>query len=172
MGKKWFLVSLLGVLSLVLFMARIFPEGANFSPVLAICLLSGFLAQKRLGLLVLPVIALITSDVLLGFYPGMAFNYLAFGALLFGGSFLSLRLSGFMAGGFLGAVTFFMISNFGVWFNTQMYSPDFAGLVTCYQMAIPFFRATLLSTVFYSFVFYGFASFVSAKLMKEDLVRA
>ena len=36
-----------------------------------------------------------------------------------------------------------------------MYPHNLAGLITCYEMGIPFFRSTLLSDVIYSGVLFG-----------------
>lgn len=167
---KWFLAGLLALISLLLIISRIYPHAANFSPVLALCLMSGFLAKKKPSYLALPVAALIVSDALLGFYPGMLFNYLAFGALFLVGHKLPFKFSGFAFGGLFGAVVFFLLSNLGVWYASKMYAPDLSGLLTCYQMGLPFFRFTLMSTTAFMLIFYGLSSLASHQLREEGLV--
>ena len=54
-----------------------------------------------------------------------------------------------LAASLVGAVAFFLISNFGVWLGGGMYSPTWKGLLDCYAAGLPFFRNSLLST-FYS----------------------
>jgi hypothetical protein len=53
------------------------------------------------------------------------------------------------------SVLFFLITNFGVWAGTQMYSKDLSGLLACYTAALPFFRNTLAGDVFYTGIFFG-----------------
>ena len=54
-----------------------------------------------------------------------------------------------ISGAFVGAVIFFVLSNFGVWLGGS-YGYDLNGLLSCYILAIPFFTNTVLSTVFFS----------------------
>jgi hypothetical protein len=54
---------------------------------------------------------------------------------------------------FIGAITFFIISNFGVWISGTLYEISVQGLLNCYIMAIPFFTNTLLSTIFFAVIF-------------------
>ena len=53
-----------------------------------------------------------------------------------------------MSGALLGALIFFIVTNFGVW-TTGMYGYTSSGLVTCYIMAIPFFTYTVISTLIF-----------------------
>ena len=39
----------------------------------------------------------------------------------------------------LGAVLFFLVSNFGVWLTQELYPHSAAGLAACYVAALPFF---------------------------------
>ena len=43
---------------------------------------------------------------------------------------------------------FFILSNFGVWLIG--YPKTLEGMISCYILAIPFFKNTILSTLFYS----------------------
>ncbi len=53
------------------------------------------------------------------------------------------------------SVLFFVVSNFGVWFSTEMYPKDMTGLMTCYTAGIPFFKNTLLGDFVYCGVMFG-----------------
>ena len=53
------------------------------------------------------------------------------------------------------AILFFAITNFGVWAIDHLYPRTLAGLASCYIAAIPFFRNTLLSGLFYSALLFG-----------------
>ncbi len=53
------------------------------------------------------------------------------------------------------SVSFFVVSNFAVWAAWDMYPHNWSGLMTSYTMAIPFFRGTLASDLFFSAAFFG-----------------
>jgi hypothetical protein len=53
------------------------------------------------------------------------------------------------------SVSFFLISNFTVWIAGSMYPHTFNGLMVCYTAAIPFFRNTVESDLFFSLAFFG-----------------
>jgi hypothetical protein len=63
-------------------------------------------------------------------------------------------------GAFVGALQFFLITNFFVWFNASEvarieYPRTLAGLMTCYTMALPFFGYTLLGNLLFGAAFFG-----------------
>jgi hypothetical protein len=59
---------------------------------------------------------------------------------------------------------FFLISNFGVWTSGTMYTKDFSGLLTCYTMAIPFFKNSLMSDLIYCGILFGSFEFAQYKI--------
>jgi hypothetical protein len=59
------------------------------------------------------------------------------------------------AGVLLGPTSFFVVSNFSVWAPGTMYPRTMAGLVACYQAALPFYRNDLLSTAIVCAVAFG-----------------
>jgi len=54
-----------------------------------------------------------------------------------------------------GSVLFFVVSNMGVWYVFDTYPKTLAGLVYCYEAAIPFFRGTLTGDVVGAAVLFG-----------------
>jgi hypothetical protein len=54
-----------------------------------------------------------------------------------------------------GSVSFFLITNFGVWAAGAMYPRTGAGLAACFVAALPFFRETLLGDLAYSAILFG-----------------
>ena len=56
-----------------------------------------------------------------------------------------------ISGAFVGAVIFFVLSNFGVWLGGS-YGYDLNGLLSCYILALPFFGYSVLSTLIFSVV--------------------
>jgi hydrogenase/urease accessory protein HupE len=138
--------------------SRLLPHPPNFAPVAAIGLYAGAYSSRRAGWIV-PFVALLLSDLVLGFYHpvSMVANYLAFATCLALGA-------GWLAGGrslprvtgavLASSVAFFTISNFGMW-ASGYYPRTWAGLVECYTAALPFFRNTLASDVVYSAALFG-----------------
>jgi hypothetical protein len=49
-----------------------------------------------------------------------------------------------------GSVSFFVISNLGVWLSTTLYPRTVEGLITCYAMAIPFFRKAVTGDLLFT----------------------
>ncbi len=145
---------IIGILSFGIFFSRMIPHQPNLTPVLALCLFSGFFAKGRWYSMVLPLLALAASDWYIGFYPGWGFNYVSLALLLFAGDFMKQAATSFVGYGFFGAVVFFLLSNFGVWMFSEMYPPTFEGLLSCYQMGIIFFRSTLVGTTAFMALFY------------------
>jgi hypothetical protein len=73
------------------------------------------------------------------------------------GSLLKNRVKPlYVAGAALGsAVSFFVVSNFGVWLAGLLYPHTWAGLGACYVAAIPFFGRGLASDMLFSAIFFG-----------------
>ena len=122
---------------LAIVVSRFLPHPPNFTPVIAIFMLSG-------GLSLVPLlITYLLTDAVLGFHSYMIWVY----ASLFAVSYLQ-------KGPIISSILFFVITNFAVW-TSGYYGFDLQGLLMCYTMAIPFFVNTLLSTLlFYHLIRY------------------
>ncbi len=133
---------------------RALPMPPNFAPIGAMALFGGaYFVDRRMAYL-LPLVAMLFSDLVLGitfpsrckraysgFHEQMIGVYIGFLGTVFIGGFLRNRVGILTVGAAsLGAsVGFFLISNFNVWLLSSVdYSHDFAGLVNCYTMAISF----------------------------------
>ena len=131
--------------SLIFF--RFLPHPPNFTPVIAMA----FYLPIFFGMWCIPfvLLAFAITDFFIGFHSLLVWTWggLALISLIskFSNSILSrLFLS------FVGAVIFYIISNFGVWFDGSLYQYSIEGLIQCYIMALPFFTNTLLSTIIFS----------------------
>lgn len=130
--------------------SRLIDNGIpNFAPVGAIALFSGaYLTQKRFSWLI-PMVVMLLSDLLLqlsgkvGFHTEMPFVYGAFLLTFFiGKKYLQQNIKfGRVLTATVGtSLSFFIITNFGSWILSPIYTKDFAGLLQCYTMAIPFYN--------------------------------
>lgn len=144
---------LLLIVALVLFgiVWRLMPHVPNFAPIGAIALIAGLALGWKKSLWVVLGIMLI-SDLVVGFYPGMQWTWLSFLLIVgFGLHVKKLAPHWRIPAGVLGSSgLFFIVSNFGTWIASGMYSLDFAGLIQCYVMALPFLKATLLSDLLFT----------------------
>jgi len=129
----------------------------NVSPITALALFSGaYLADRKLALLI-PVVAMLIGDLVLGLHNIMFFTYGAFILITLIGIFISSRVCGHIviAASLGSSVLFFLVTNFGVWMVSGFYPMTPEGLLTCYTAAIPFFQMTLMGDLFFVGVFFG-----------------
>jgi hypothetical protein len=138
-------------------LARILPHAPNFTPIGALALFAGTqFANKRLAFVV-PILAMILSDMILGLHSGIASVY---------GSFLCSVCLGFwlrdhrnirstLLVSLINSLLFFIITNFSVWFSGGMYPASLQGFIRCYVAALPFLRNTVSGDLFYVALFFG-----------------
>lgn len=146
------LIAIVGAVAL-----RLVPHLPNFSPIDAMALFSGAYLGRRGLAFAAPFGALFLSDLVLGFYSGMAFVYGSVAAIVLIGWLVSSNKSALRIGigAIASSVLFFVITNFGVWLGDGMYLRTLAGLAECYTAAIPFFQNTLAGDLFYSALLFG-----------------
>jgi hypothetical protein len=136
---------------------RLVPHPPNFSPIDAMALFSGAYLGRRWVAFAAPLAALFLSDLVLGFYHGMATVYATVALIVAIGWSLSSRRSPLRIAGaaVAGSVTFFLITNFGMWLFSGFYPLTSAGLAACYVAAIPFFQTTVAADLFYAGLLFG-----------------
>jgi len=149
-------------------LTRLIPHPPNFAPIGALALFGGAqFADKRAAFL-LPLLAMLCSDLVIGFYVHMEWVYGSFTLITCIGLWLrSHRTTRGIAGASLTASTlFFLITNFGVWANgTTTYARDLSGLMACYVAAIPFFGNTFMGDGFYCLVLFGGLALLEKRFM-------
>lgn len=151
-------------LSLIIFaiaMFRLLPHPPNVSPVAAMALFGGaYFSDKRVAFLV-PFLALLLSDLILGLHDTMVYVYAGFGLTVVIGFWISknLNISRIALAAVGSSVLFFIITNFGAWFTSGLYPMTIDGLMQAYVAAIPFFQNSLLGNlVFTALLFGGYAA--------------
>jgi hypothetical protein len=160
---------LIGIILATAF-SRLIPHMPNFSPLGAIGLFGAAHFQKRWQAFIIPLAAVWISDILINnivysdYYPSFTLFYSGF--YWQNGSYLLITLAGIiilkkiniknLAFAFLTSTAiFFIITNFGCWPGSPVYTQDLRGLLTCYAAGIPFLKGTLLGDLFYSGVLFG-----------------
>lgn len=138
--------------------SRLLPHPPNFTPIAAIALFGGVYFSKKTAL-ILPLAAVIISDIFIGYYNiGLMISvYLIFLLVVILGFWLKKNKKWYtILGSSLSAsVLFFILTNFAVWVFTVWYPKNIPGLTECYLMALPFFKNTLLGDMIYVFLFFG-----------------
>jgi len=137
--------------------SRIIPHPANFAPVMAIALFAGAHSSKKSDALWIPILAMLFSDLVIGFHSLQVLIYFLIALTTLLGFTLRGKVSVGKVAGFslLGSFLFFVVTNFFVWALSGMYSKDINGLVECYTLAIPFFQNSIAGDLFYSGVLFS-----------------
>ncbi len=161
----------LGLLIFIAALYRIMPGRPwGFAPQIAMALFAGSVIKDREWAFALPLLSMFISDLLYeilyinnltpisGFYEGQVTNYLLFALLTVVGFFIMERkVVSIAAGSLAGPSIFFIISNFIVWLGGGGFHrpKTFDGLLMCYNDALPFYKNSLLGTLFFSSVLFG-----------------
>ena len=166
--KEIFPISLI----LILVFARLIPHPPNFTPIIAVAILSScFFRNVYLSIAIL-LVSMLLADVVIGFYKDMLFVYISLLLIpiIFFKANSKINYKNLFIFGFVGALIFYLVSNFGVWLVGNLYSKDIDGLVECYYLAIPFFRNTLFSTIFYSYFGLFLMMFINRFSLKTEKI--
>jgi hypothetical protein len=142
---------------------RLLPHPANFAPIAAIAIFGGAILPRRLGVWI-PLAAMVVSDLFIGFYDIMPVTWACYAVVaLVSGRWLRKPNIPKGVGLTLSAsLFFFVVTNFAVWMTSGMYAHTWNGIVQCYAMALPFFRNTLLSDMFYTAILFGVFALATA----------
>lgn len=143
--------------------ARIVPHPANFVPLAAVALFGAAVLPRRWAVIV-PLVAMVASDLVVGLHPLVFYTWGSFAVIAFAGSHFLGRVSAsrVVVSSLAASVFFYLVTNFGVWTQGLMYPMTPGGLLQCYINALPFFRATLLGDLFYSGALFGSYAIVLA----------
>ena len=167
MKKNLFLIVLFIA---IIFFGRVLPHPYNFTPLIAVTLLSSHALSNKLLVITIPIFGFWLSDLFMnniiyaGYYKdltifnsGMIWTYGAIVLVaLLGNSFLDKISSGKVALASLsGSTLFYLISNFGVWAFSPMYAKTLFGLIQCYSLALPFYGTSLIGDLIYCGILFG-----------------
>ena len=136
---------------------RILPHLPNVSPVAAMALFGGaYFADKRLAFIV-PFLALLLSDLIIGFHSTMIFVYAGFALTVCIGIWIqkNITVTNVIASTVGASVLFFLLTNLGAWMTWSMYPMTMSGLMQAYVAGIPFLQNSLLGNLVFSGVMFG-----------------
>ena len=168
------ITSILGILRVFNTSAEI-SIWASFTPIGAMALFGGAYFSDKYKAYAMPLLVLFISDVIIMqtvytdhlsglLYEGWLWNYSGFAIMVYIGRQLHGKVStgSVTIACFMTALAHYLISNFGVWFNGGLdlitgkpYTSDWAGLISCYLAAIPYFKNLLLGNFIFSTILFG-----------------
>ncbi|QDU94916.1 DUF6580 family putative transport protein [Lignipirellula cremea] len=154
-SERWLRFAILVALISAAAALRLAPHWDNFTPLGAIALFGGAAFRSRGASVLLPLAVVFLTDLLIGVHVLMPFVY---ACLLFNvwlGSCLKKHLRPVPLAGatLLGAVVFFVTTNFACW---VVYEGDsLAGLARYYVMGLPYFASSLAGDATYGLLLFG-----------------
>lgn len=162
-----------GILMLAAAFTRLFPHPPNFTAIGAIALFGGMVVENKKLSFILPLGALLISDICLqlftsikGFYG--VDQFFVYGAFIVITALAQLvnkkSASNIMFAALWSGLVFFIISNMGVWISSSFYSKDISGLIACFAASLPFYKNEffgnfllnlIMGNVFYTAILFG-----------------
>ena len=129
--------------------SRFIPHPPNFTSLLAL----SFYVPALLGLRYLPIliISFAITDFFIGFHNTMFFTWGSVILIALISNYFKISIFKRIFGSLLGALIFFVVTNFGVW-SLGSYGYSVEGLINCYFLAIPFFAYSVISTFMFSVI--------------------
>ncbi|PWT95361.1 MAG: hypothetical protein C5B52_18085 [Bacteroidetes bacterium] len=165
---------------------RIIPDRApGFAPQIAMAFFGGSVIKDKKWAFALPILSIFISDLLYqgmyslgwtiipGFYNGQLTNYILFalitalGFLIRKPSFFNIALMSVVA-----PTIYFFLSNFAVWFSGVggLQRPrTFEGLMQAITDGLPFYRNSIVATLFFAGLLFGGYSILKNYVLKPDL---
>ena len=156
-------------LIILLALSRLIPHPPNFTPILGMAVFSGAIINKKIVAYLVPLAAMLLSDLYLGFHSGMPIIYFTLAICVLIGTFIESRATilNSILGITAGVLVFYLITNFTVWYGSGMYENSFSGLITCYVMGLPFLQNTFISSLIY-----GMGAFLIYEVINKRLILA
>lgn len=140
---------------------RLIPHLPNFTPITSLALFSGLMFKRRWLSITIPILAMILSDLVLGFSEITIWVYLGISAISIVSWFQrKININSIL----ISSLVFFIISNFGVWVIGYPHTID--GLLTCFTLAIPFFGYSILGDLFWGYTFKYSYKLLESKILK------
>lgn len=156
-------------LIILLALSRLIPHPPNFTPILGMAVFSGAIINRKIVAYLVPLAAMLISDLYLGLHSGMPIIYFTLAICVLIGTFIESRVTilNSILGITAGVLIFYLITNFTVWYGSGMYENSFSGLITCYVMGLPFLQNTFISSLIY-----GMGAFLIYEVINKRLILA
>lgn len=159
-------------------LGRLVPHAPNVTPVGGSCLFAGSRIRDFWAYL-LPLAVMIATDPIVGHAGGAHSGYSWASVAVYGAFMINVWIGRRMLGSvtpirvgiaaFLCSLQFFLLTNFATWLSAvathnPIYAANFAGLVTCYIEALPFWGRTLAGDLLYSGALFGLYELLARRI--------
>ena len=142
-------------LTTLLILSRIIPHPPNFTPILAGIIFLPFIKRDIKFSVFVPLCAMLISDFIIGMHSLMLWTYGPIIILsLLSYYFTNAKASRIASLAIASPAVFYLISNFGVWINSPMYTKDLSGLIQCYVNAVPFYASSAIACILFCSAFF------------------
>ena len=124
-------------------LSRLLPHPQNVTAIGGLAIFAGAMFRDRRLALGVPLAALFLSDLAIELHSHIPVVYASFAVSVLLGRWLatSRTVPGVAGATLLGAVQFFVVTNFACW--VQFYPHTLEGLAECYALGVPYFRNSL-----------------------------
>lgn len=151
--KKHILLIILVTLIAIGVAGRLTPHLPNATPITALIFATSIYFGRSFSLMI-PLAVLLVTDLIIGFYdPMIMLSVYGSFALIALVSWCTRRNPGILSTGYsvLGSsILFFFVTNTAVWWFSPWYAKSFAGLLYCFELALPFLRNMMLGDLIYT----------------------
>lgn len=136
---------------------RLVPHWPNFTPIVAMALFGGAYFKKKYLAFLIPIAALLISDLVLGFHAYLISVYLSFAIIVGIGIFMRnrIKVGSVLIASVSSSLLFFILTNFAVWIGSPFYPQNLLGLMESFTAGLPFLNNGLLGDLFYNTIFFG-----------------
>jgi hypothetical protein len=155
---------------------RLLPHAPNVTPLGGSCLFAGS-RVKGIWAYLLPLAVMLATDPFAWFGHGYTLISPVIYASFMINVWIGRRVLGsdnrvtpvrVGASAFVCSLQFFVLTNFALWVaavaqHNPIYSPDLAGLTTCFTMALPFWGRTLAGDLLFSGALFGMYALLSRR---------
>jgi hypothetical protein len=141
----------IGFIILAVAISRLIPHWPNLTAIGASAIWMAYSWPKKNYSVLVPISALLISDMILGFHNQMLWVYgaITVSSLLIQKIGAEFSPKSLLKNSLLSTVLFFLITNFGVWTMGGLYSPTPSGLLQCFIAGLPFAVNDFLGTLLF-----------------------
>jgi hypothetical protein len=140
-------------------LTRFLPHPPNFSPIAAMALFGGVYFTNKKWSFIVPMGAMLMSDLFLGLHGTLFFVYASFALVAMLGIWQqnNIRLLTLPLLSVASSILFFIITNFGVWATGSygLYPMTIEGLQAAFVAGLPFLRNTMAGDLVYVTILFG-----------------
>jgi hypothetical protein len=137
--------------------SRLIPHPFNFTAIMALALFGGAKFKNTSLAIILPLIVMLITDAIIGFYSLMPFVYACIVITALIGTSISRKSNPLyvIGGSLISSVLFFLVTNAAVCYHNPQFTQNLQGLMMCYEFALPFFKNQLFGDLLFNFMLFG-----------------